>query len=58
MLHTGTMLRINAENPHESDCFVMNAMNVEAILWTACCCQKYNGSEAIFSTAARSIKSP
>ncbi len=29
------MLRIKAENPHESDCFVMNAMNVKAILWTA-----------------------
>jgi hypothetical protein len=35
MLHTGTMLRIKAENPHESDCFVMNAMNVKAILRTA-----------------------
>jgi hypothetical protein len=42
MLHTGTMLRIKAENPHESDCFVMNAMNVKAILWTTCCCQKEN----------------
>jgi hypothetical protein len=42
MLHTGTMLRIKAENFNESDCFVMNAMNVKAILWTACCCKKEN----------------